>query len=230
MDLTHFLYAILTGMLPAILWLWFWLREDHLHPEPRAMIAGAFMIGMAAVVVVIPLQKLALSFTTGVDSQYIVWATIEEIVKFIVAYFITFHSIDMDEPLDPIIYLITVSLGFAALENTFFLLGSFSQGDIVQSITTGNMRFVGATLVHVISSACIGLMLGLTFYRRKYVRVLAGLVGLILGISLHSFFNLSIISASTGDTIKIFGYIWISAIVLMMFFEEVKAVKPKIAK
>ena len=45
------------GILPALAWLWFWLREDSDHPEPRRLIALAFLAGMVAVAVVIPLEK-----------------------------------------------------------------------------------------------------------------------------------------------------------------------------
>ena len=39
-------YAAIGGMLPALFWLWFWLQEDKLHPEPRSRIMLAFLGGM----------------------------------------------------------------------------------------------------------------------------------------------------------------------------------------
>lgn len=228
MDATHFLYALLGGILPALLWLWFWLREDHLNPEPRKLIVGAFLVGMVAVIIAIPLQKIVLSFAPSLEYQYAAWAGIEEILKFLAAGIIAFSVKAFDEPIDPVIYLITVAIGFAALENTLFLLGSLQNVDTIQSIATGNMRFIGATLVHIISSACIGLGIGLTFYRPKIVRFVAAVVGLCAGIALHSLFNLSIIDASPVDTLKTFGWVWAGSIVLLMFFEEIKVVRPRI--
>ena len=142
----------------------------------------------------------------------------------------------MDEPIDALMYLITVALGFAALENTLFVIKSYYDinqvfvGDVTQAITTGNMRFIGASLLHLVSSACIGIMIGLNYYKPKMTRFFMGLIGLILAVALHSFFNLSIIKTITGDTLgtlKVFGWIWGAAIVLLIFFEEVKAVRPK---
>ncbi len=226
MDFVHFAYAILGGLLPALLWLFFWRREDHLHPEPRSIVTGAFMIGMGAVVVSILLQKISLIFISDTHQQYIVWAAIEEIMKFSGAYFIAFHSPDLDEPIDPLVYLITVALGFAALENTLFIMGTIQTGDIAQTIITGNMRFIGATLLHVLASSCVGIMLGFVFYRSHITRFLAGLVGLCAGIALHAYFNLSIISTSTVGALKIFGTIWIGVVLLFMAFEEIKGVQP----
>src|SRR4051812_46719574 len=227
MDSTHFFYALMAGVLPSLLWLWFWLREDHLHPEPRAMIIDAFIMGMVAVIIAIPLQKLGAHFIATETYQYIYWAAVEECVKFALAFIIAFHSINMDEPIDAIIYLITVALGFAALENSLFALGSLHNDSLVQSILNSNMRFIGATLLHVVSSSCIGLALGLTFYMKKSIRIVAGTIGLVAAIALHSFFNLSIIASSAFGILKIFAWVWCGAIILLMFFEEVKAVHPK---
>jgi RsiW-degrading membrane proteinase PrsW (M82 family) len=50
MDFTIIAYALLSGILPALLWLWFWLKEDNLHPEPRSLLIGSFIAGMIVVV------------------------------------------------------------------------------------------------------------------------------------------------------------------------------------
>ena len=56
-EITTVIAASLGGLLPALAWLWFWLREDSKHPEPRRLIALAFLAGMVAVAVAIPLEK-----------------------------------------------------------------------------------------------------------------------------------------------------------------------------
>ena len=50
MDIMSPAYALLSGVLPALLWLWFWLKEDNLHPEPRKVIARTFISGAIAVI------------------------------------------------------------------------------------------------------------------------------------------------------------------------------------
>ena len=61
MGSTQFLIAFLAGLIPALFWLWFWLREDNCTPEPKSLIASAFIAGMLIVAVVLPLQKFAMS-------------------------------------------------------------------------------------------------------------------------------------------------------------------------
>jgi len=56
---------------------------------------------------------------------------------------------------------------------------------------------------------------------------LLALIGLAGAIALHASFNLSIINASSTDTLKTFGWIWAAVVVLIILFEEVKAVHPK---
>ena len=41
-DWQTLILAVVAGFFPALAWLWFWLREDSEHPEPRRLIALAF--------------------------------------------------------------------------------------------------------------------------------------------------------------------------------------------
>ena len=85
------------------------------------------------------------------------------------------------------------------------------------------MRFVGATLLHIASSAIIGILFGLAFYKSQRIKKVALLVGLILSILLHSIFNLLIIK--TGEQIFfVFAGVWVVVIVLMTLMEKVKKV------
>ena len=59
-DSTAFAIAFLAGLIPALFWLWFWLREDKARPEPRILIATAFIAGILIVPLVLPLQQFAM--------------------------------------------------------------------------------------------------------------------------------------------------------------------------
>lgn len=228
MDFITIAYALLSGILPALLWLWFWLKEDNLHPEPRSLLIGSFIGGMVVVIFAIFLERFVADIVSNETTRYILWASIEEMVKFLAVGIIALGTKNIDEPVDAMIYCISVALGFAALENALFIMGQLSIGEVTKGIITGNMRFVGATLVHVISSASIGLMIGLSFYKNLFVKSISIIIGVILAITLHSAFNLSIINTTGANTLKIFGWVWCSVIILLIIFEEVKAIKPKI--
>ena len=220
-------YSILTGILPALLWLWFWLREDNLHPEPRALLAISFISGMIVVFFALVFEKYVFDIVANETSRYIIWAAIEEICKFLAVATIAFNSKYMDEPIDAMIYCITVALGFAALENTLFILSPFNSGEISRGIITGNMRFIGATLVHTVSSAVIGFMIGITYYKNAFLKALSLITGVILAITLHASFNLSIINETVTNTLKVFIWVWITVVILIILFEEIKGIESK---
>lgn len=221
------IYALFGGILPSLLWLWFWLREDNLHPEPRGILVASFVAGCIAVIIAIVLEKFVQGSVTDPTFRFIAWAAIEEIVKFGVVVLIAFHANILDEPIDAMIYCITVALGFAALENAFFVLNPLSAGELSTSLVTGNLRFVGASLVHVVSSAMIGFMVGISFYRGIAVKTVCIVAGIILAVTLHSAFNLAIIYGTATTTLRVFGWVWCAVVILIILFEEVKAVHPR---
>lgn len=227
MNFTHIIFAVLAGILPSLLWLWFWLREDNLNPEPRSVVARAFIAGMTAMILVLPFQLVVEQYINVTAQKYVLWAFIEEVMKLLVVYIVAWRTRDLDEPIDDIIYIITGALGFAALENTFYILNIISKGDIFNSIVTANMRFIGSTLVHVVCSACIGYMAARTFYMRNILRAFWITIGIVLATAFHSFFNLNILSGDIVSKIKIFAYVWVCVVVILLLFERIKLLKPR---
>ncbi|MBT3282981.1 PrsW family intramembrane metalloprotease [bacterium] len=220
------LFALLGGVLPALLWLWFWLKQDKKRPEPRGLILLAFVVGMIAVPVVLPFEKFADSYFTG-TAVIIIWSAIEEIFKYTFAYFAVLRRKAMDEPVDAVIYMITVALGFAALENTLFLINPITDGSFVDTIINGNLRFLGATLLHTLSSATIGVMIALSFYRKKALKKVYVVYGLIMAILLHSLFNFFIMKGSGDKLLTIFVFVWIGIVILILLFEKIKRIRNK---
>lgn len=219
------IFSLLGGILPALLWLWFWLKEDRLHPEPKSRILIVFLVGMASVFLVLPLEKFVFLATSSSISLFtiIMWAGIEEVTKYIVAYFSVLRKKVVDEPIDTIIYMITVALGFSALENALFLFNIIDNGLLTQSIITGNSRFLGATLLHVASSASIGVMMGLSYYKKPIARKVYLSVGLVISILLHTTFNLLIIELE-NNLFFIFAGIWVLIVLLIVLIEKVKKI------
>ncbi|HJN62678.1 MAG TPA: PrsW family glutamic-type intramembrane protease [Candidatus Paceibacterota bacterium] len=226
LDLQTITYAAFGGIVPALFWLWFWLRQDKKRPEPRGLIFLSFVAGMIAVPLVIPLQRLITTDFVNISFiTVLLWATFEEIFKYTGSYFAALKRRAMDEPIDPMIYLITTALGFAALENTLFLINSISGSGFLENIITGNMRFIGATLLHTLSSGVIGFSMALTFYKSRYAKRLSLIIGIILAIALHTFFNFFIMNTSGNSIFWIFASVWALVVVLILFFEKVKRIK-----
>lgn len=220
-DPVTLLIAIGAGIIPAYLWLRFWLKEDT-RKEPSGLLFLVFVAGMIAVILVLPLQKALLDVTENPTLLMIGWVTIEEVMKFVAMAIIVSRSAYNDEPVDYPIYAMTAALGFAALENALFLIYPIGISDTTVSLLTGNLRFLGATLLHAMSTGAIGLMLGLSFFKDKGTKLLAGIFGLGLAVTLHSTFNFFIMNAHGSEYIKIFGLLWVVAIISMLMFEKLR--------
>ncbi|OHA16756.1 MAG: hypothetical protein A3C79_00260 [Candidatus Taylorbacteria bacterium RIFCSPHIGHO2_02_FULL_45_28] len=228
MSSTALLYALLSGILPSFIWIFFWLREDRQYPEPRSLLVACFFGGMLAVGAAVFIEQYIAKIYTDPTIRYTLWAATEEILKFIAIALIGIRSQANDEPIDAMIYCIVVALGFAALENALFIMGPLSDGEIARSIVTGNMRFMGATLLHVVSSASIGFSIGYFFYHGRIVKIIAAVIGIIGAIAIHAIFNLSIIEASSNSTLQTFSWIWGAVVIMIILFEEIKVVRPKL--
>lgn len=231
--LESFFYALIGGLFPALVWLWFWMHEGHEHHEPKGTIWLTFILGMCAVFLVYPFQQLGMVWSGAQDGSLtliIIWAAIEEVAKFAVAYFIAlrFKETVYDEPIDAFVYLVTAALGFSAMENTFFLLGPLLQGQALVTIVTDNMRFMGANLLHVASSGILSVFLALAYFKKRWVAVLYTCAGLFVAVLLHAVFNFLIIVITEVEKEKIFiafSFVWITIIILILALERVKTIK-----
>ena len=209
------------GLLPAFLWLWFWLKEDSERPEPRGLLILTFLIGMISVLVVLPIQSFLDTVIYNEKLLTILWATSEELIKYVAILFVALKSKYCNEPVDFAIYMITGALGFAALENALFLIDPVAVGDATVSLLTGNFRFLGAMLLHIIASAMIGIALGLSFYRGWFRRRLYLVIGLMGAITLHSVFNFLIMNDNTS-LFNVFSLLWTVTIIVLLLFEQLR--------
>lgn len=225
-TITTVLYGLVGGLLPALGWLWFFLHEDP-HPEPRTKLVEAFIAGMVTVSVAILLEQVVSGWTggSGKNSTLIAWAVIEEILKFSAAWLVALRTRFMSEPVDALIYMLTVALGFAAIENSLFLASSLSEAAFLNTVLTGSLRFIGATLVHVVSSGILGGALALSFYRSRKLKYEFTIIGLLLACALHAGFNLLIMHTAQNQLLYIFAVVWTGVIGLMLLFERAKYIK-----
>lgn len=240
LDVKVVFFSLIGGVLPALLWLWFWLKEDSKQPEPGSLILIAFLGGMIAVPFTIPFEQAIINIASNIkDTQpdlftsaqlqagiIILWAFVEEMIKFVAIYIVAFKSRFFDEPIDALIYLITGALGFAALENSLYLMGSIVDGGVAVGAINTHLRFLGATLLHIVSSSAIGVAVAFSFYKKKR-RVPFLIIGIIVATALHAIFNLFIIETQDVlETMVVFSCYWAIVLVLILIFEGVKLLKP----
>ncbi|MEK7480957.1 MAG: PrsW family intramembrane metalloprotease [Patescibacteria group bacterium] len=223
-----FTLAFLAGAMPPLVWLWFWLHEDR-HPEPRRLVALAFIAGIAAIPVALLFEwvvKDILQSSFGPAAQFglamiILAAAIEEISKWALVRGFLFHKKEYDEPVDAMIYLVTGALGFAAGENILYLSTEFERS-FRQGLMTGNLRFIGSTLLHAIASGIAGYLIARAFSASPTRKRLSAAAGLFLASVLHALFNISII-VSQGERIE-FPLVLLggTGLFLLWAFERIK--------
>lgn len=216
-------YAFIGGLLPALVWLYFLLKEEERCPQPPWAIFVMFVAGMLAVPFVLPFEDLAVQTLSSDLGIIIAWATIEETAKYLLFALATLlFARSVRNSVDIVIGMITVALGFAALENALFLLDPLSQGRFLAGLVTNNLRFIGSTLLHVIASGAIGFAIAFSYRSAPSLRAVAAACGLILAIGLHALFNFFIIREGGSTTILAFFTVWTGAVVFFAAFEILK--------
>jgi RsiW-degrading membrane proteinase PrsW (M82 family) len=181
---------------------------------------------MITVLLAIPAETFIAEWIYNITHVVISAAAIEEILKFSIIFLIAFSPKFIDEPTDYALFLITGGLGFAALENTLFLLEPITNKDVAVSLLTGNLRFLGATVLHTVASASAGIALGLAFYQSKLSKIIHGFFGLCTAITLHALFNYLILQSTVQNTVIMFATLWVSAVLLLLMFEKLKNLQP----
>ena len=214
--------ALLGGIIPSLFWLWFWLKEDRKKPEPKELLTIIFIMGMIAVIFVLPIQKFIRAQVGSNELELMLWASAEEVMKLLAVVIILWGTKHIEEPIDWPIYMITVALGFAALENTLFLIEPLSLQQTTVGLLTGQLRFLGSTLLHTVSSAIVGMALGLSFHMESWHKKWYLLVGLLLAIALHSTFNFFIMKNDGNDFLQVFSFLWVVTIIIMLLFEKLR--------
>ena len=224
-DLKIFTLAfVFGGLLPSLLWLWFWLKEDEEHPEPKTILALVFLMGLAVVVLVLPIHKFIDTQILSASGKLVLWAATEEALKFLAVLLLLWGTHAANEPIDWPIYLITAALGFATLENTLFLMKPIAVSGATVSLLTGQLRFLGSTLLHTIASGLIGIAMGISFHLGIWRRAVLVFGWFLVAVTLHSAFNFFIIRNDGSDFMQVFAFLWVAAIILLLLFEKVRRI------
>jgi len=186
------------------------------------MIWLTFAFGMLAVPLVLLPERFAEATLAPGLAVWTAWAVIEEVAKYIVVAIFILPRRAVNESPDYVIYLVTIALGFAAAENALFLLEPVISGDVLVSIQTSDLRFIGSTLLHLVASASIGFALAFSYRKTPALRTLYASGGLILAVALHTAFNTLIIKGDGTTALSAFLLVWSAAVVFLALFEILK--------
>ena len=180
---------LLVTILPPILIVIIFAVSDQFK-EPNKEIILVFISG---VLITIPagyannfLTELYLNYpfiSEGLATSFLSAAAVEESLKFLVLYFVVFRLREFNEPLDAIVYGVCASLGFATLENIFYIFYSdFGIEPIYLSILRG--------FTTIPAHAIFGVMMGYFFMRYAFIHKSKSLfLSFLIPYLLHGFYN-----------------------------------------
>jgi len=217
--------SLVAGLLPGFAWLVFYMGESP-RPEPKRLIAFVFIVGMAFGFFTVAIENIFSGWATGIGIQELSLlslfglAIIEEVMKFAAAHFAIYRNPEFAEPVDAMIYMIVAALGFATLENIGAIAGLTPQAALLPAVfETMSLRFVGATLLHTLTSGIVGYYWALGIVRGKVARYLA--IGIPIAAILHATFNYLILTY--GDAIYSVIFLIVVGFFVLNDFEQLKA-------
>ncbi len=193
----------LLSVLPALLlagYLWY---DDPTKREPLETLAITFILAIlfamfAAVLngafssafAVVPTVGMALYF-------FVIVAPIEEVVKWLAVRVHAFHTPSFNTVVDGVVYGAVAGLGFAAIENLFYILGTYVQtagADTTLQLQGAAQTAIGRAFVgpgHVIYSAFAGYYLGLAKFNPDHYGPIV-VKGLVIAAGIHALYNTAV--------------------------------------
>jgi len=157
---TFFLLAL--ALAPgAVIGLYIYLKDKY-EREPIRLVVMSFFLGVASTVVTLlislPINKIMpideKSLTEQAIHAFLLVALIEEFSKFIFVRWVLYPNKHFNEPFDGIMYAVSVSLGFAGLENILYVMQSDN------GLAVGLLRMFTAVPAHATFAVLMGYFLG----------------------------------------------------------------------
>jgi RsiW-degrading membrane proteinase PrsW (M82 family) len=194
--------------------------KSDLFPEPNNQIFKIFFYGILLCIPAFIINTALGTFFSNVGFDGTLLPTllsaapIEEILKFIVLYYLVYKMKDFNEPIDGIVYGVTVSLGFATLENIYYVY-VLSDYYNVSSQSLAILRSFSTIPAHGIFGATMGYF----FMKYSFIKKQDNLtLCIIVPILLHASYNFFV---STNFLIALL-IICISWFILLNAFSKLK--------
>jgi len=184
---------LLASFSPGFFWLWFFLRQNKLRPAPKRLIALTFLLGCVSTIPAAILEGIfnlgglleaETDLATVATGMLLVVGPVEELCKFSAVRFAAYRSQYFDEPMDGLVYGAAASLGFASLENFFYVL---SYGPEVMLL-----RAPLSTVAHLVFGSIWGYALG-QHHSSNFGKLWLVIGGLALAAVAHALFNVTVV-------------------------------------
>jgi RsiW-degrading membrane proteinase PrsW (M82 family) len=176
---------LLLAIAPGIAISLYIILKDEYNKEPRKHLLFSFLLGMAAIFPALVIESMLNLVQVGPFYKtipgisikaYFSVALVEELSKFFMLYAYAYRQPEFDEPFDGIVYAVMVGMGFATLENIFYV---YQYG-----MATGWVRMFMAVPAHASFAILMGYFMGRAKFNHARERQL-----IVAGIFWASFFH-----------------------------------------
>ena len=211
---------LLATILPSILIILFFVYSDKFK-EPKGEILKVFFYGILITIPAYFLNTYLNAFwynnfrvSEGLISSFLTAAPVEEGLKLSILYFFVYKMKDFNEPIDGIVYGVTASLGFATLENFYYvyLLADYFE---TSSMSLAILRSFSAVPAH----AVFGVFMGYFFMKYAFIKKGDNLLfAFVVPFVLHGCYNLF----ASSNFIVSLGLVLVSWIIALRMFSRLK--------
>ena len=182
----NLLLATVTPILIVIIYIYI---KDKYEKESKRVLLVCFLLGAILSIIITTLLYVFFDLFLPLPDSYSIWqqfvkaffvvGLIEEFSKYIMVRYYAQPKKGFNEPFDGIIYAVMVSMGFAAVENLFYVL----EGGIEVAV----IRAVTAIPAHATFSVLMGYFMGKAKFSTN--RMKWNLIGLSLAVLFHGSYD-----------------------------------------
>ncbi|MGX6442592.1 glutamic-type intramembrane protease PrsW [Neobacillus sp. K501] len=147
------------GIAPGLALLSYFYLKDEYDSEPISMVMRTFLFGALLVFPIMFIQHVLHTeniITLDWVDAFLSTSLLEEFFKWFILFYAIYQHVEFDEPFDGIVYGVAVSLGFATVENIFYL------------IANGIEHAMARALLPVSSHALFGVIMGFYIGKAKF--------------------------------------------------------------
>ena len=204
--------TLLIALAPIFIILFYVYFRDKYEKEPiglliKTLIAGA-IITLPIYFIETKLSSLGVRTMSSSDnvlwSAFVVAAGTEEVVKFAALFLLIWTNKNFNERFDGIVYAVFISLGFAMVENLFYVFQS--------GVSIGWVRAITAVPAHAFFGITMGYYFGIARFSNEGMKSAYMIRALMWPVILHGFYDyclMSEIPILLLAFIPFIAYLWI---------------------
>ncbi|MCP5108432.1 MAG: PrsW family intramembrane metalloprotease [bacterium] len=198
------IFLLLLALLPGFILLYFILFMDRNEREPLGLVIKIMVLGALSLVPTVIIEGIMEAlpiysddkFLNAVTQSFVQVAWVEELAKLSVVLLFAWKNKNFNEPNDGIVYVGASALGFAMLENIFYVLS--------HGITVGILRAITAMPSHCFTGVLMGYYVGRAKFSPNKSETRKNILkGFSLAVVLHGIYN-ALIFTETPAALLIF--------------------------